>query len=86
MKEFRSRYGEIWISQDSLPIDFLNVTETYQNTVQVCFGIKQIDWTDVSPFDEILLEMDIQAARDLAEKILEKALIAEQGNKSTDPS
>lgn len=79
MKDLRSRFGDLWIAQDSTTIDALTVTETAANTVQISIGIRNFrnDGHMVNPvsmLDEIVVELDPVAAGELA-KQLEQAVL-----------
>jgi hypothetical protein len=80
MKSLESRFGKVWIDQDSTVIEALSVVATSGGTVQVCIGIRtQGDHCYCSVSDELLVELDTLAAGELAEKLAAVALEIEKG-------
>ena len=72
MKNLESRYGEVWIDQESTQIESWDVTETSGGTVQLGIGIRtQADHNHSWVRDELLLELDTMAAWKLSKAILE---------------
>jgi hypothetical protein len=79
MKAIGSRYGNLWIHQESTPVDSLEVTETNAGTVQICLGVADYNLPrerGVTAFNELLIELDPKAAEDLGARLLAVAMVS----------